>query len=385
MKNDARTLALIGGAAVVEVVLLLNVLLPLEGEEDSAGWYFGLMGFPIAAAIILAHRPDNGVGRALGAVTVTIGVMFVCAWYGVTYQSGPLSRLVEAAGSAIVVLNFLSFVALLHLFPTGRPIDGWPRRTFYIFIGLGIACALTLQPASLPLSERPNPLSLGASDGVSNLAFLVLVPFSVLGVVSLFMRWRSSGQTERAQLKWFFGAGVTVMVMFLLLATVMGGEDEGGVVDDVSSMFIVLAFWALPTAIVVAVTRYRLYDIDRVISRTLTYGVLTAGLATTYFGLVVGLQALLRPLSDGSDFAIVATTLIVAALFLPARRRIQDAVDRRFNRRAYDAARTVNAFSARLREQVDLDTLHEELLGVVIETMQPKEASLWLRVEETRR
>jgi hypothetical protein len=255
---------------------------------------------------------------------------------------------------------------------------------FHVFIGLGIVCALTLQPASLPLSGRPNPLSLGASDGVSNMAFLVLVPFSVLGVVSLFRRWRSSGQTERAQLKWFFGAGVTVMVMFLLLATVMGGEDDGGVVDDVSSLFIVLAFWALPTATVVAVTRYRLYDIDRVISRTLTYGVLTAGLATMYFGLVVGLQALLRPLSDGSDFAIVATTLIVAALFLPARRRIQDAVDRRFNRRAYDSARTVDAFSARLREQVDLDTLHHELLGVVNETMQPARASVWLRAREVR-
>ncbi|MGH2600748.1 MAG: hypothetical protein ACRDJ9_15355, partial [Dehalococcoidia bacterium] len=152
-----------------------------------------------------------------------------------------------------------------------------------------------------------------------------------------------------------------------------------------AGVLVVGAFWSLPGAIVIAVLRYNLYDIDRIINRTLIYGVLTAGLAALYAGLVAGLQALLRPVSGGSDLAIVVTTLVVAALFLPARRRIQAAVDRRFNRRTYDAARTIDAFAARLREQVDLDTLRYELLTVVDETMRPARVSLWLREQGTQR
>jgi len=135
----------------------------------------------------------------------------------------------------------------------------------------------------------------------------------------------------------------------------------------------------LPLAIGVAILRHQLYDIDRILNRTLVYALLTATLGAMYLGVVVGLQAVLSSVAGGSDLAIVITTLLVAALFLPVRRRVQEIVDRRFNRRTYDAARTIDAFSARLRQQIDLDTLRYELLAVTEETMQPSRASVWLR------
>jgi len=141
----------------------------------------------------------------------------------------------------------------------------------------------------------------------------------------------------------------------------------------------------VPIAIGIAVMRYRLYEIDRIINRALVYGLLTGTLGFMYFGLVVALQALLSSLSGGNDLAIVATTLLVAALFLPARRWVQEIVNRRFNRRAYDAARTIDDFSARLRDHIDMDTLRYELLAVIDETMQPARASLWLRKREAGR
>jgi hypothetical protein len=134
-----------------------------------------------------------------------------------------------------------------------------------------------------------------------------------------------------------------------------------------------------PASVAVAILRHHLYDIDRLLTRTLTYGLLTVVLGLVYVGAVVLLGQALNPQGGDSPLAVAASTLLVAALFRPARRRIQDAVDRRFNRRRYDAAKTIEAFSARLREEIDLDTLSVELLGVIDQTMQPTKASLWLR------
>jgi hypothetical protein len=204
-----------------------------------------------------------------------------------------------------------------------------------------------------------------------------------LGVLLLFvsamapvLRFRRAGHIERQQIKWVMFSGLLFVVA---LAIVLRLDSTSGFSRDASSLVYVLALLGIPVSITIAILRYGLYDIDRIISRTLTYGLLTAALATVYFGLVVGLQAVLRPVSGGSDFAMVATTLVVAAMFLPARRTLQRVVDRRFNRRAYDAQKSIDAFSARLREQIELDTLRYELLAVVNETMQPTRASLWLR------
>jgi hypothetical protein len=157
--------------------------------------------------------------------------------------------------------------------------------------------------------------------------------------------------------------------------------------DDIRFVLVGVAFLALtgvPLSIGVAILRYRLYEIDLIIRRTLVYGALTVGLALVYWGSVVLLQQLLRPLTQGADLAIVGSTLAVAAIFQPLRHRIQQTVDRRFYRQRYDAVRTLEGFSSRLREQVELDSLGAELLAVVTQTMQPQRVSLWLRAPEKR-
>jgi hypothetical protein len=185
------------------------------------------------------------------------------------------------------------------------------------------------------------------------------------------LRFRSSRGVERQQLRWV-AAGAAGAVVGLVLA-VPGGL---GLLPDVTSDVIYPALLCPPVAIGVAVLRYRLYDLDRILSRTLGYGLLTVLLGLGYAGVVLGLG---RLLGRSSSLVVAAATLAAVAAFSPLHRRVQRLVDRRFNRRRYDAARTVEGFAARLRDQVDLDALRGELLGVVDQTMQPTRASLWLR------
>jgi hypothetical protein len=189
-------------------------------------------------------------------------------------------------------------------------------------------------------------------------------------VVSLVVRFRRSRGEERLQLKWFTYAAALLPLVFL----------DNLVPDAVANLLFAAVVACLPVAAGIAILRYRLYEIDRLINRTLVYGLLTALLAGIYAALVLGLGQLSGQLGARTPSWVVAVaTLAVATLFQPARRRIQRAVDRRFNRRRYDAARTVEAFSVRLRDQVDLDTLSAELLAVVDQTVQPTRAALWLR------
>jgi hypothetical protein len=189
--------------------------------------------------------------------------------------------------------------------------------------------------------------------------------------VCLVLRFRSSRGVERQQMRWV-AAGAAAPLVGLLLALPNGL----GFAPNWTAAIVFPALLCPPLAVAVAVLRYRLYDLDRVISRTLTYGLLTVLLALGYAAVVLGLG---RLVDQDSGLVVAAATLAVAALFQPARRRVQVLVDRRFNRRRYDAAGTVEAFAARLRDQVDLNALHAELLAVVDQTVQPSRASLWLR------
>jgi hypothetical protein len=195
-------------------------------------------------------------------------------------------------------------------------------------------------------------------------------------VASLVLRFRTARGVERQQLKWLAYAAVLVLAGFVAadLARMLGASSY------VVSFLQVIPLVAIPVAIAVAMLRYRLYDIDRIINRTLVYGLLTATLGLAYAGGVLVLGQLFGGIRQHPpSWAVAGATLAVAALFQPARRRIQAVVDRRFNRRRYDAAKTIQAFSARLRQQIDLDTLTAELLAVVDQTMQPTRVSLWLR------
>jgi hypothetical protein len=338
---------------------------------------YGLLslGFAVMGALILTRQPGHWIGWIFcafgvwGAVTET--------WESFAYHSLPTGRAGEWLISWSWVPDIALFGLIFLLFPSGRLLSHRWRAAVWLLV---VGCALAAPGQAL---SPDNPSNF--EDGVNPLAVnhplipiafvvgvLLLLAGLVIAVSSMLLRYRRAAGIERLQIRQFVFAG-TIIVTFAAAAVPFYYDSV------LVQAAVAVAFLALPIATGISILRYGLYDIDRIISRTLTYGLLTAGLALTYAGLVIGLQALLRPLSGGSDLAIVLTTLVVAALFLPARRRIQDAVDRRFNRRAYNAARTIDAFSARLREQIDLDTLRYELLAVVDETMQPAKTSLWLR------
>jgi hypothetical protein len=194
-------------------------------------------------------------------------------------------------------------------------------------------------------------------------------------VAALLVRFGRSRGVERQQLKWFAFAGVITVAGLVLIVT----PSQYGWIGPLNALVALPILVSMPIAAGIAILRYRLYEIDRVINRTLVYGLLTVGLGTVYVVGVFGLGRLLNPVTGESALAVAASTLAVAALFQPAQHRIQAVVDRRFNRRKYNAAKTIETFSARLRDQVDLDTLARELLTVTDKTMEPTTVSLWLR------
>ncbi len=256
---------------------------------------------------------------------------------------------------------------------------GWAAAAGTVLLGLWAAFAPEpLEGAGL--ERLTNPLGIQGAETIFKVlqaAAAVLLVATILAAASMVVRFRRARGEERQQLKWFtYAAVLSVLVWLLLIVT--------GVADRLPALGIpVLLVWlvAVPAAIGVAMLRYRLYDIDRLINRTVVYGLLTALLGGGYAGLVLILGQLF---GRSSSLAVAAATLTIAAAFQPARRRIQAAVDRRFNRRRYDAARTIAAFSARLREEIDLDSLSAELLGVVDQTMEPTNATLWLRPSPDR-
>jgi hypothetical protein len=266
------------------------------------------------------------------------------------------------------------------LFPTGRLVSpGWRPVAWLAGAATAAFTVLAaLQPTLGGLAHDrvvPNPIGVAGLENPENstigtvLLGLVVVSM-VAAVVSLAIRFRRSRGDERQQLKWFTYAGA--LLPLVALADVLP--------DSLSNLLFAAVIVFLPAATGIAILRYRLYEIDRLINRTLVYGLLTALLAGLYAGAVLVLGQLFGGFgAEPPSWVVAGATLAVAALFQPARRRIQQAVDRRFNRRRYDAAKTIEAFSARLRQQVDLDTLSAELLAVVDLTMQPTNASLWLR------
>jgi len=369
-------------AAFVVGVLLLNILWPPTGLEGDWVWPTGLMAFPVAGSLVLALRPRNVVGRLLSAVGVSTAFTFCLFWYAMENPDANLSRHAEALSTASVVIQFAGLVALLHLFPTGRPINKKHARvtTAMGWWALIAIWALLLSPSPLPDSGRQNPFGVGPRWlGTLEDIFIIGLPiFVVLGIYFLVARHRHAGPVERAQLKWFFAGGASVLILMLLILPTP--ESTEPVVEIVTSALVVAGFWGLPTAIVIAITRYRLYDIDRIVSRTTAYVIVAGVLIVVYAILVVGLQAVL-PL-QGSDFAVVASTLAVLALFAPLRRRVQNRLDRRFNRSHYESELVVEEFARRLRSEVNLDVLSSDLCDVVARTMQPASVRLWLTGDE---
>jgi hypothetical protein len=283
-------------------------------------------------------------------------------------------------------------VLILFYFPTGDTLFRWAARIINVFLViipiysvLAILSVPVLNPG-FPANPFYVPALAPLAAMLSSTYGMVLAPLLLLAVVAVVLRYRSAEGRERAQIKWLVFAGgsfVVLMVGWAIMVGAAGGMESafGWLIRLISSTWF---FAAIPLAVGFAILRHNLYDIDIIIRRTLTYGALTALLALMYWAGVVGLQALLRPFTGaGNDLAVVATTLLVAAIFLPLRRRVQGFIDRRFYRRKYDAARTIAAFGEYVRNEVELDRLAGRLVDVVDETMLPAYVSLWLRETAT--
>ena len=345
-----------------------------------------LAGFAGVGAVIAARHPRNPIGWVLVATALSFAFTILVEAYVKTSRDPALVGLWLDDWTFIVWIC-LACVWVPLLFPDGRlpssrwRVVAWGGTAAFLLATLGTAFGdRTLDTAARMTVENPYALPGVAGDVAAQVASLagVLYLIPLLGAVAgLVTRTRRSRGLERQQLKWFTFVGALMLSALLLSAASLIDEERlGGNVGVAGwAAFLLLFTLGLPAAIAAAILRHRLYDIDVVINRTLVYGGLTATLAAAYLGSV-----LLLGLTVGeSDVAIAVSTLAVAALFRPARARIQGAVDRRFYRRRYDAARTLEAFSSRLRDELDLDALRGEIAGVVGETVQPAHVSLWLR------
>jgi hypothetical protein len=372
---------------------------PFPGAPGPADPLFALIpaSFAIVGILILGRQPRNRIGWIL----MVIGLAWIIPLepYGGFAYSRDLpggALFIALSGPTWVPPIGLMGTVLLLRFPDGNlPSPRWKKLEWLAVIAIFVTVvAILFGPRDLAEEGYPgllNPLGIDALEAVLNalMVFLLLIPLTIAAsAISLILRFRRSTGMERLQIKWLTSAAVAVAVIYLIAILTSLNSEWGGPTTPTWVLFLQNASFAsfalIPIAIGFAILRYRLYDIDLVINRTLVYGLLTALLLGVYVVLAVGLGAAIRSVAEQENNAIViaASTLAVAALFGPARRRIQAFIDRRFYRRKYDAAQTLEAFSARLREQVDLDSLAGELVGVVRTTMQPSHVSLWLRTPE---
>jgi hypothetical protein len=341
----------------------------------------GMLAYATVGLIIAARRPGNSLGWLLLLIGLTLGMnrlLQTYADYTLTYRPGALPGGLAVGWVATwnwaLILPLTPFLFLL--FPNGRlPSRRW--RPIAWAAGLAGGLILLMVPFRaggleyFPTIE--NPVGIPAlSMTLFQTSAVIYFAIVFLATTSLLVRFRRARGDERQQLKW-----VAYAAVYLGIVGFVGPWSGPAVVASALSSLSSVAFAA---AIAVAVLKYRLYAIDKIINRTLVYGLLTALLAGVYVGAVLVLGQVFGGIStEPPSWAVAGATLAVAALFQPARRRIQQVVDRRFNRRKYDTAKTIEAYSMRLRDQVDLDTLSAELLAVVDQTMQPTRASLWLR------
>ncbi len=377
----------VGGIALARTTGSTDPGLPYGGTVDAVFTLATWLPFSVVGAIVAARHPRNTIGWLFCSIGLVLGLSTLATGYAEFWlTSGWGSRnLGETAAWftswAWTLLIFVPTTFLLLLFPDGRlPSPRW--RPVAWCAGLGISgfvggYALDAGPLEdFPQLVNPYGVDSPVVEVVTVAASLVVGVSMVAAAVSVIVRARRAGRVERQQIKWLsYGGAVVVGAIF-----VAGGISIWS--DTAAIAVISLALLGLPVFTGIAIVRYRLYDIDLLINRTLVYGVLTGALALVYFGGVATAQAIFRALTGQEQqpqLAVVVSTLVIAALFNPLRRRIQSFIDRRFYRRKYDAAKTLEAFSVKLRDETDLDRLGDELMGVVRETMQPAHVSLWLR------
>ena len=324
--------------------------------------------FFVIAGVVYWRRSDDWMGLLVSFTLVYIGGLLF------TSSNDALARAYPALDPAVGLVSLLgvtSFGLLFYLFPDGRFVPQWTRWSF------GILVLIVLVAEVIPLPEKVTEVV--ASSGLAGLGGT--------GIFAQIYRYtRVSGPLERQQTKWvlvgFLGA-IGLMITWMIVSVVFPpDEPSSGRVYAllVTGPVVLVLVFVLPICFAISILRYRLWDIDLVINRALVYGALTATLAGTYVGIVLGLQSAFRAVTDqGGGIAIVISTLVIAALFQPLRRRAQTIIDRRLFRQKYDAAQTLGSFGERIRDEVDIERVSEAFVNVVEETMQPAHVSLWLR------
>ena len=409
----AWSLAGLYAVTFVAVVALTFLSLPAGAARPSSIvgdflLFVPFTAFPIVGALIASRRPRNPVGW----ICLADGLLWMLIILGEEYSSYGLAN--PGSVPFPVTINALLYswmwvpavgllgTFLLLLFPDGRlPSKKWRPLALLSGAVIVLVSVLTfLIPGPLEgLGGARNPFGLEGQPWVVTAGWIVLplLPLCMLAAAaSLVVRFRHSSGEVRQQIKWIAFAASFMGLVYL---TIMGSSviawlispeapsdlGEGSLWGALLENVMLISFASIPTAIGVAVLKYRLYDIDLIINRTLVYGSLTLMLGLLYFGGVTATQAILQALTGQKDLpqiAVVASTLVIAALFNPLRRRVQVFIDQRFYRRKYDAARTLQDFSTQLRKETDLEGLHGDLVRVVRNTVQPEHVSLWLREPE---
>jgi hypothetical protein len=374
------------------ITTLSTIGIAAVAPQSSSTWpgIVVVIIFATVGSVIEDRRPGQAVGRICLGVGVLMTTFSVLVLGAVALDSlpgrlpppGAVLALVANAMSGLVL--FLSGPLLVSRFPDGRE----PGRLAGLTDGLLAIAGLIVLTGVF----RPGPLQVGSIEPVDNPLGVSGIPFvgsdysfvvsflayglgSILALVGLIRRYVRGSPVVRAQIRWL-GAAIGTSIVFLALLFLTGGNDE---LNNAAFVGWLLSLLLPPVAIGIAILRYRLYDIDRIISRTISYGLVTALLVMSFLLVNLGLQALLSSVTSGNSLAVAGSTLLAAALFTPVRRRVQGLVDRRFNRAHYDAERMVTDFAARMRDELDLPTLATELAAATARAVEPTTAALWLR------
>lgn len=379
MTQRARSVGLLLWAAMILTVMAVNIVAPSLHLVDGWPWVGGLMAFPIAAVIVLLRRPGNTIGRLLALVASAAGLQFTFAWISAVLPHATWTLYLDALSGTVAIGTFGGILGVFHLFPSGVPITR-AHRIFLVALGGTLVLVGLLQlftPGIMESTGRVNPLGFApawvgsAVDGA-----IVMLPIAAaVGIVVLVARHRRAGAIERAQLRWFFIGAATLTLMFVVFAFVPDALFP--LTENVVGVLFLLGFWSLPAAIVIAILRYRLYDIDRVLSRTVSYLIIAGVLTAVYLALVLALQSVL-PVGS-SQVVVAASTLGAAAVFTPVRRFILARLDRRFDRARYQAAVEAQAFSRRLQREFEPELIQQDLADVITRTMHPSGVQVWLR------
>ena len=396
-----RTASRFALGAWMTSMLLMGLALALPRVADRWGlavamyenWHASIViiaTFATVGMLIATRRPTHRIGWLFTGIGLLSAMQFLAGQYFKASLAVGVDRLPGSVVAAWVsneaqILTVTSVFFLILLFPTGHlPSPRWRMVGWVLALAIGLQAVKTAITAG-PLESLPeveNPFGIVAFARALDLLTVLQIPLFCFGIggtlVALLHRFRYARGLERQQLKWFVFAA-TVGVTILIGSTILLPNLIEGALG-------ILLWSAVPGSIAiaaaVAILRYHLYDIDVIINRTLVYGLLTAMLGLIYIGCVVLLRQVLSPLTGSSELAIVASTLAIAALFSPLRRRIQTTIDKRFYRRKYDAAKVLAAFGATARDETDLDALTGELMRVIDTTVQPETVGLWLRKPE---